>query len=116
LRIVALTSGLTAALLLTIQARKDRQAMYLTLRSMFVIPLMFTLFIGTWFAIDFSRIFTLFHELFFSNDDWLLRYDDVLIQLLPSGFWLVSGVLILAFLMAVEIAFYRFASRRLKRM
>jgi integral membrane protein (TIGR01906 family) len=116
LRIVALTSGLSAALLLTMQARKDVQAMYLTLRSMFVIPLMFTVFIGTWFAIDFSRIFTLFHELFFSNDDWLLRYDDVLIQLLPSGFWLVSGVLILAFLMVVEFVFYRFASIRLKRM
>ncbi len=116
LRIVALISGLLAAALLAFDYKKDRREFYLTLRTMFVIPLMFTLFIGTWFLIDFARIFTLFHELFFSNDDWILRSNDVLIQLLPSAFWMVSGLLILVGLMTVEGVFYATAHRRLKTM
>lgn len=116
LRIVALMSGLIASALLVFEYLKSPKAFYLTLRSMFVIPLMFTLFIGTWFLIDFARIFTLFHELFFTNDDWILRSNDVLIQLLPSAFWMVSGFLILLFLMGVELTLFRIGSRQLKRM
>lgn len=116
LRIVALMSGLIASALLVFEYLKSPKAFYLTLRSMFVIPLMFTLFIGTWFLIDFARIFTLFHELFFTNDDWILRSNDVLIQLLPSAFWMVSGFLILLFLMGVELTLFRIGSRQLKKM
>ena len=116
LRIVAVISGLIALGLLGFEYHKDRREFYLTLRTMFVIPLMFTVFIGTWFLIDFARIFTLFHELFFSNDDWILRSNDVLIQLLPSAFWMVSGLLILVGLMTVEGVFYVTANRRLKTM
>ena len=116
LRIVAVFSGLIAGALLFFEYRKSPKEFYLTLRSMFVIPLMFTLFIGTWFLIDFARIFTLFHELFFTNDDWILRSNDVLIQLLPSPFWMVSGLLILLLLMAVEFTLFRVGSQQLKKM
>jgi integral membrane protein (TIGR01906 family) len=33
-------------------------------------------------AVDFHSLFVVFHKLIFTNDDWLLYYDDMLIQLL----------------------------------
>lgn len=116
LRIVAGVSGLFAAGLLWVEWRKSKKDFFLTLRTMFVIPFMFTVFIGTWFLIDFARIFTLFHELFFTNDDWILRSNDVLIQLLPSPFWLTSGILLLGVVMGIEFIFYLIGTRQLKKM
>ncbi len=75
--------------------RKNKTAFYDMFKNIFWVPLGFFIFVGTWFLIDFGRIFTWFHLLFFSNDDWILRSDDVLIRLLPSNFWLVSGSIIL---------------------
>lgn len=47
-----------------------------------------TLGISVLAATDFTRYFTLFHELFFSNDLWLLDpRTDNLINLLPEGFF-----------------------------
>ena len=38
--------------------------------------------------IDFTRIFTIFHEIFFTNDLWLLNpKTDLLINVLPEGFF-----------------------------
>lgn len=37
---------------------------------------------------DFNRYFTLFHEIFFSNDDWILNTKtDLLINIVPEGFF-----------------------------
>ncbi|WP_304508447.1 TIGR01906 family membrane protein [Anaerotignum sp.] len=37
---------------------------------------------------DFNRYFTLFHEVFFSNDDWILNIKtDLLINIVPEGFF-----------------------------
>ena len=38
---------------------------------------------------DFHRYFMIFHEMFFTNDLWLLDPDtDLLIRMLPEGFFL----------------------------
>lgn len=113
LRLTALFSGLIALALLVYEYKKDKRLFIQTLQSMYLIPLMFTLFIGTWVLIDFNRLFTRFHELFFTNDDWILRSDDVLIQMLPSAFWMVSGIIILTGLISVQTAIY-LTARRLK--
>ncbi len=76
----------------------NRRAFYETLRDAFYLPMFFILFVGGWFLIDFSAAFTVFHELFFDNDDWILRSGDVLIRILPQMFWLISGMIILALL------------------
>ncbi len=48
-----------------------------------------TLVAGFVFMTDFNRYFTIFHELFFTNDLWLLDpYTDLLIRMLPEGFFL----------------------------
>lgn len=44
---------------------------------------------GALFLSDFNRYFTLFHEVFFDNDLWLLDPNtDLLIRMLPEGFFL----------------------------
>lgn len=44
---------------------------------------------GLLFLSDFNKYFTLFHEIFFDNDLWLLDPDtDLLIRMLPEGFFL----------------------------
>ena len=48
-----------------------------------------TLAAGVLFMSDFHRYFMIFHELFFTNDLWLLDPDtDLLIRMLPEGFFL----------------------------
>jgi integral membrane protein (TIGR01906 family) len=52
--------------------------------------------------VDFSQAFVTFHELAFSNDDWMLDpRTDYLIMLYPEGFWL-DATLRIAMLSAVE--------------
>lgn len=44
---------------------------------------------GALFLSDFNKYFTLFHEIFFDNDLWLLDPNtDLLIRMLPEGFFL----------------------------
>lgn len=106
LRVVALGSGLIAFGYLFYLYKKDKQELTETLKTMFLIPLFFTVFLGGWMLIDFNRVFTRFHELFFTNDDWILRADDVLIRLLPTPFWLTSALIILALLVLSQAIFY----------
>ena len=48
-----------------------------------------TLVAGFIFMTDFNRYFMVFHEIFFTNDLWLLDpYTDLLIRMLPEGFFL----------------------------
>ena len=80
--------------------KRSLRTLYQALRDIYILPAFIILFLGAWFIIDFSLVFTVFHQIFFTNDDWILRSDDVLIRLLPQNFWLVSGALILVFLSA----------------
>lgn len=114
LRVVAGLSGLVAIGGLVYLSKINKKEFSKTLETMFIIPLFFTLFIGGWMLIDFNRVFTRFHELFFSNDDWILRSDDVLIQLLPSNFWFTSALIILVFLLLSQALFYAWG-RQLKK-
>jgi len=51
----------------------------------------FFAFIGvlsTLMLINFNRYFTLFHQIFFDNDDWILNpKTDLLINIVPEGFF-----------------------------
>lgn len=63
---------------------------------------------GLLFMSDFSKYFTLFHELFFNNDLWLLDpTTDLMIRMLPEGFFLDMvvriGVIFLIFMIFVLI-------------
>jgi len=95
LRVAALASLLIGGGLLYYQFKKDKREVYKTIKFMPVVPMFFILFVGAAVLIDFDAAFTTFHQLFFTNDDWLLLYNDVLIILLPTNFWMVSGIIIL---------------------
>ncbi len=105
LRVTAVIALLLAVSSLVIMGKKDTLWLYQTLKQSFWLPLAFVVFVGTWFVIDFGRIFTWFHLLFFDGG-WQLpsiehpHYPgvfiaDPLILIVPEAFWLVSGVLIL---------------------
>ena len=95
LRLVALASLIIAVSLSYILYIKDREELYKTYKYMFIGPVVFIVFVGGAMVIDFDRAFTVFHQLFFTNDDWQLYSTDVLILLLPQNFWMVSGLIIL---------------------
>ncbi len=62
-----------------------------------------TLFLGLLVMLDFSKYFVVFHEIFFSNDLWLLNpATDRLIQMLPEVFFRDMAVAIV--LLAVVLA------------
>lgn len=60
-----------------------------------VIMCVLPLLIGLACAIDFNRIFVLFHEIVFQNDDWLFSpYEDPIILFLPERFFLQCALII----------------------
>ena len=95
LRVGALISLIVAVLLTYYLYRKDKDLLYKTYKFMYVGPALFVSFVGGYILIDFDTAFGVFHMIFFRNNDWILRYDDALIQLLPTTFWMVSGIIIL---------------------
>ena len=62
--------------------------------------------------VDFNKYFTYFHEIFFSNDLWLLNPDtDVLIQMLPIEFFYsiatkIASVFILELVILVVVGIF----------
>ena len=60
-----------------------------------VIMCVLPLLIGLACAIDFNRIFVLFHQIVFNNDDWLFSvYEDPIILFLPERFFLQCALII----------------------
>jgi len=95
LRIVAISAGAVALGLCIFLYYRNKNQLYRTIKTLPIGPIFFTMFLGGYFIIDFRTAFNTFHEMFFTNDDWLLRSTDVLILLLPLNFWLVSASIIL---------------------
>lgn len=115
LRVFALFSLIIAVSLSFVMYKKDKDEFYMTYRNMFYGPLFFVLFVGGYIIIDFNAAFTAFHKIFFTNDDWLLYMDDVLIILLPQNFWLVSGLIILVLFSSTIGLLYFINERYIKK-
>lgn len=95
LRIGALGSfvvGVSLSILLFIKNKKE---FYKTFKFLYVGPTLFASFVGGYILIDFDTAFTVFHKILFPQGGWILYYDDVLIRLLPTPFWMVSGIILL---------------------
>lgn len=116
LRLVALGALAVALGGLALLRRQDKTLMWRALRDSYRLPLVFTGVMGVIFLTNFNRAFVLFHELFFDNDDWILRGDDVLIQLLPQNFWFVSALLILLGLALTNLLLAFFSHKQLKKL
>lgn len=62
------------------------------------IPMIIMGIFGILISIDFSKYFTVFHELLFTNDLWLLNpKTDILIQMLPLDFFYSISIRILTY-------------------
>lgn len=60
-------------------------------------PMVLGAIIGILMYVDFNKYFNYFHEIFFSNDLWLLNpKTDILIQMLPIGFFISIATKILS--------------------
>jgi integral membrane protein (TIGR01906 family) len=115
LRIGALGSLIIGGGLLLHLYRKNKQVLYHTLKNIHKGPIIFALFLGSAFIIDFNLAFRVFHELFFTNDDWLLYNNDVLILLLPTAFWMVSAFIILVLFLLSMFGINRFNKKILSK-
>lgn len=72
-----------------------KQNNYSYLLSTPIIMCILPMFVGIACAIDFNRIFVLFHEIVFRNDDWIFsRYEDPIILFLPERFFLQCALII----------------------
>ena len=113
LRIVAGTSFVILSITSIFLYKKDRRMFYEAYRDVFYLPLFFGAFVGGWFLIDFNRAFDVFHRIFFEEGTWRFggEGEDTLITLVPETFWLVSGLLVIGFLILV-IALLMFLNHR----
>ena len=82
--------GLAAILIVLLGVRKInlKEELPKAYTKAFLIFLGIVAFLGIAFYVDFTKCFTIFHEIFFTNDLWLFdpRYD-YMIRMLPEGFF-----------------------------
>lgn len=70
--------------------------------------------VGIAVAVDWETAFMLMHKVFFRNNYWMFNsYTDPVIKILPSGFFMHCGILIIV-LVFVQIVLLELAYRRLK--
>lgn len=108
-RIVKYTSGaITLGILIYLSAKGEKKLIGRTLLfglfSNHIVLLIFGILIST----DFNKYFTIFHEIFFTNDLWLLNPEtDLMIQMLPeqffSGMAVKIGLLFFAYLSILQL-------------
>lgn len=89
-------------------AKKDKYwktAISNTLIYTSIINILFLIVLLLLIKIDFNKYFTYFHLIFFNNDLWLLDPNtEVLIQMLPEGFFYTTAVKILAYFVSSLVA------------
>ena len=60
--------------------------------------------------VDFTRFWTLFHHIFFRNDLWLLNPStDILIMMVPEGFFYDLVFRIVTYFLAMVVTLYAFS-------
>ena len=60
--------------------------------------------LGVWGAVDFDSLFVLFHRIAFTNDLWLLDpRTDLMIQLMPTSFFIEYAAVIAALFLAAAV-------------
>lgn len=79
---------------------KKRALLKSSLKYLSFITICFFIGLLCSFIIDFNRIFTLFHKLFFNNNYWIFdSITDSIITVLPESFFLLNAVIILILLL-----------------
>lgn len=80
--------------------------------TVFLVPL---IMVGA-IAIDFNKFFVIFHELFFTNDDWIFSpYTDPVITILPSEYFMHCAIVIVIFWLLGSVFFLMLSVRKKKK-
>ncbi len=115
LRIVS-AIGIILTLINVICLKKNNpKLLYKAVKNVWIWPSCLILFVGTFAIIDFNLLFTIFHRIFFSNNDWLFPMESMIIQVVPENFWLVSALLILLFLALASLISFFLGRHKLKK-
>ncbi len=104
----------TAALVLAVLKPKGWALLASAVKWSAVASMAVVVVIGVASLINFGAVFTVFHQLGFSNDLWQLSSSDYLILMFPEQFWF-EAVLLLGVLIAAEFAGMWLATRWLAR-
>lgn len=90
--------------------KKNKQ--FWTLQKPFFIASLVPPFLLTFLALNFDRMFVLFHELFFNNDDWLFNpATDPIILALPQQFFMYTFLLFFILIEILFISGYRYSKK-----
>jgi integral membrane protein (TIGR01906 family) len=88
LRWILLTAAVVLAFILLIRKVKLREILSGAYFRALAICGSLTVILGILFSSDFNTYFTIFHEIFFTNDLWLFDPEtDYMIRMLPEGFF-----------------------------
>jgi len=90
-----------------------------TMRNTILLILLAAALVLGFAALDFNRAFTIFHEIFFTNDLWILSSTDMLIIMLPEVLFFRLAVRIftglIAYLAIIIGGLHYFGTRKVKR-
>jgi|GEM_PF-4770732 len=75
----------------------DKKEFWKTLKRVWIFPSIVISIVGVMMIIGFNWAFTLFHELLFTNDLWMLSSNDPLLVMLPLNFFMVTAIVIIVF-------------------
>lgn len=97
--------GIYLVLLIFFHRRRDYISIGRTFLFGPIINYTLFIFLGFLASTDFNKYFTFFHEIFFSNDLWLLDPNtDLMIQMLPENFFMgMAKNILLSFLLYMVI-------------
>ncbi len=96
LRFIGILVSLSSLALILTLSKNRKKDIFKALLWSAIIPLILMVILFILIQIDFYKYFTHFHEIFFTNDLWLLNpKTDVLIQMLPLEFFIdiTKGIL-----------------------
>ena len=91
--------------LLFLAFKKKKRALAKTLAWASCLPILAGCVLLAIMALNFSRAFVVFHEIFFSNDLWILDpRREILIQMVPQGFFMDTALLAATIFITANLA------------
>ena len=100
-------SLLVLILVIVLLALKNKKLLIKALsmvKFVFTVIIMLILILGGLLLIDFNKYFTIFHQIFFTNDLWLLDpKTDILVNIVPEVFFFQTAMIILGIFIASEV-------------
>lgn len=104
---IRIYGGLFVLLVLFIVIYKDKKFMidlFTSIKYVFLVLSLIIVGIGALLISDFNKYFTIFHELVFSNDLWLLDpQTDILINIVPEIFFFTTAMLVIVIFIIMVI-------------